>query len=154
MTPEQLRALTDDDLDALRIAVLTEQERRYKIENAPAQMEAVATDYAAAVADDDPVPFEPVPHFGHGPGTLVIFDGETHRNTSGAWLTASPADYPLGWSQETGLPDDVPPFKAGENVVPGDLREYEGTIYRVIQGHTTAAHWPPPATPALWAPQG
>lgn len=36
----------------------------------------------------------------------------------------------------------------------GDLREYSGVIYRVLQAHTTQAGWAPPVVPALWARQG
>jgi len=39
---------------------------------------------------------------------------------------------------------------AGEAVAAGDLRIYEGVTYRCIQGHTTAAHWTPPAVASLW----
>lgn len=35
MTPEELAALTDEDLDALRVAVLTEEERRRDLANLP-----------------------------------------------------------------------------------------------------------------------
>lgn len=46
--------------------------------------------------------------------------------------------------------DDVLPWIAGETVVAGDLRSYEGVTYSCIQGHTTQTGWHPPAVPALW----
>lgn len=39
----------------------------------------------------------------------------------------------------------------GQSVSIGDLREHNGTVYRCIQAHTTAAHWEPQNTPSLWA---
>ena len=39
---------------------------------------------------------------------------------------------------------------AGERVAVGDLRDYTGQDYRVIQGHVTQSGWEPPTVPALW----
>ena len=39
---------------------------------------------------------------------------------------------------------------AGERVAIGDLRNYTGQDYRVIQGHVTQSGWEPPNVPALW----
>jgi len=41
-------------------------------------------------------------------------------------------------------------WAAGQTVVPGDLRSYEGVTYECLQGHTTLAGWEPPNVPALW----
>ena len=46
--------------------------------------------------------------------------------------------------------DIVPEWSVGEAVDIGDRRSYEGTIYTVIQSHTTQADWTPDVTPALW----
>src|SRR5690625_1583336 len=118
----------------------------------PALTAALATLYEETLATV--VPFAPVPNFGHGPGVVVGWEGEEHRNVSGTWLHSSPADYPLGWAQLTGLPDDVEPWVPNEAVAVGDLREHGGVTYRVVQAHTTQAGWEPPNVPALWAPQG
>lgn len=45
MTPEQLRTLTDYDLDTLRRDVLTEQERRANLAAIPATVADLATKY-------------------------------------------------------------------------------------------------------------
>lgn len=42
------------------------------------------------------------------------------------------------------------PWKAGLGVSIGDRLEYGGKLYKCVQAHTTAAEWPPDATPALW----
>ena len=42
------------------------------------------------------------------------------------------------------------PWIADEAVAVGDIRSYDGKLYKVVQAHTTQADWPPDATPALW----
>ena len=37
-----------------------------------------------------------------------------------------------------------------ENVQVGMIREFEGTLYEVIQAHATQEDWTPPSVPALW----
>lgn len=86
---------------------------------------------------------------------FVWTDGNVwEANTGPLNSNATPATWPQGYSQITGLPPDVAPFVAGEAVKIGDLREYEGIVYRCIQAHTTQAGWAPPLAPALWTPQG
>lgn len=46
-----LSTLTDEQLDARRVAVLTEQERRAKLERLPDELAAMARDAAAAGCD-------------------------------------------------------------------------------------------------------
>ena len=48
-----LSTLTDDQLDARRIAVLTEQERRAKLAELPDQLAGMARDAAEAGCDRD-----------------------------------------------------------------------------------------------------
>ena len=48
-----LTALTDDGLDALRVAVLTEQERRARLATGPARLADDARALVAAGADPD-----------------------------------------------------------------------------------------------------
>ena len=151
-----LTTYTDTDLDALRVQVLTEQERRRLIAEAPAQQQAVADRYAAAVAGAAPTPWASLTDR-VGPGQRVIWtDGNTWRNASGAWLptTATPATWPQGWAQETGLPTTVTAWSAGQAVNVGDLRSASGVTYRCIQAHTTQIGWEPPNIPALWTLQG
>ena len=42
------------------------------------------------------------------------------------------------------------PWTVDEAVAVGDIRSYEGKLYKVVQAHTTQADWTPDATPALW----
>lgn len=48
-----LPTLTDEDLDTLRIGVLTEQERRQRMAAIPAQVAALATAYRDGGGDPD-----------------------------------------------------------------------------------------------------
>ena len=50
-----LTTLTDEQLDVHRVAVLTEQERRQRLEQLPGQLAAMARDAAAAGCDPDAV---------------------------------------------------------------------------------------------------
>lgn len=158
---------TDDDLDALRAAVLTEQERRYVLATAPDRAEQTARQYRDAVEAALPPLGEGEhrawvqPLGGHDAyprGAVVAHKGRVweSRNPANVWEPGGPG-VPAGlWKDVTANapePEPVPsapPFKAGEVVKPGDLRTYQGSVYAVIQGHTTADHWPPPAVPALW----
>lgn len=44
----------------------------------------------------------------------------------------------------------VKAWAEGEAVKVGDLRSYNGTVYKALQEHTTQDNWKPPYTPALW----
>jgi hypothetical protein len=46
--------------------------------------------------------------------------------------------------------DDGSPWRPFESVSVGDIREYQGVLYEVIQAHTTQVGWEPPVVPALW----
>ena len=57
------------------------------------------------------------------------------------------------------LPDDTytnvvplfPDWVSGEAVAVGEVRQFDGALYQVVQAHTTQADWTPPTVPALWA---
>jgi len=145
------------ELERLAEAVQEELDRRRRLNSIPEAAAQMNATYEQAQEPAAAVPFDPVPHFGHGPGTTVTWDDEEWKNISGAWLTVSPADYPLGWAQQTGLPEDVPQWEPDLDVGgEGDsgLYEYEGVTYRVIQAHRTQIGWEPPKVPALWVEQG
>lgn len=146
-----LTTLTDSELDALRVAVLTEQGRRRMLAEAPAQTKALNDSYAAAVASAAPVDWAVVPD-AIGPGVAVTWNGNRWRNKSGTWLpkTASPGTYPMGWTQETGLPTASAWSGASVAYKMGDLVTYSGVVYRCLQAHTSQAGWIPSAVPALW----
>lgn len=43
-----------------------------------------------------------------------------------------------------------PLWRPGLRCEAGQTLRHEGRLYRVIQGHTTQADWPPPRVPALF----
>ena len=43
-----------------------------------------------------------------------------------------------------------PLWSVGKAYATGDRVQYEGTLYKCVQGHTSQADWTPPVTPALW----
>ena len=43
-----------------------------------------------------------------------------------------------------------PPWSVGKSYATGDRVQYEGTLYKCVQAHTSQADWTPHATPALW----
>lgn len=42
------------------------------------------------------------------------------------------------------------PWAAGSAYAVGDRVQYNGTLYKCIQAHTSQSDWMPSATPALW----
>lgn len=152
-----LTALTDEDLDALRVDVLNEQDRRRIIAEASARIDQIVQQYESIMGDAPATPWTDLTDR-VGPGQCIVWaDGNTYRNTSRAWLptTATPETYPQGYSRITGLPPDVPPWEPGGTYKADDLREHGGVVYRCIQPHTNydPGHTPN-LTPALWTPQG
>ena len=55
-------------------------------------------------------------------------------------------------SDETALTgvELFPLWSVGKAYATGDRLQYEGTLYKCVQGHTSQADWTPPVTPALW----
>ena len=115
---------TDDDLDQLRIAVLTEQERRYLLDTAEQRVVDVSSAYirardgaqpdpAAATADDYPLYVTPAGgHAAYTSGYIIRDDqGQLHRaNRSG--VVHSPIEAPEDWTRVwliDGALSDTPP---------------------------------------------
>jgi hypothetical protein len=77
-------------------------------------------------------------------GEAVIVRQSHHRTIY------APAETPalfLVYRENAG---DALDWVAGESVVVGTQRSYNGTLYTCIQAHVTQSDWTPPATPALW----
>ena len=55
-------------------------------------------------------------------------------------------------SDETALTgvELFPPWSVGKSYATGDRVQYEGTLYKCVQAHTSQADWTPPVTPSLW----
>ena len=164
-----LTALTDDDLDALRVSVLTEQGRRRMLAEAPAHAEALAIAYATAVGRKPGDPYQPVTgaHDAHPKGSIVSLSGDYYRATAWAshapgttgapwervwangdgWATTPPAAGPLVWA--VGISAVGPADPGGK---PQTVVSHEGRLWRCKVTHVTHAGWvPSAATHAVWA---
>ena len=94
-----LAALNDADLDALRLAVLLEQERRNLLVQAPAAAVELATRYAAAIGRKEGDPYQPVTgaHDSYPPGFIVSDGGNHYRAT--AWASHAPGTTGAPWER-------------------------------------------------------
>ena len=66
---------------------------------------------------------------------------------------AGPAAYPIGWKRAGASvidPATVPQWVVGVAYKVDDKVTYQGTVYRVVQAHTSQAAWTPTAAPSLW----
>lgn len=158
---------TDDDLDRLRAAVLTEQERRYTLAAAPAQAEQAAVRYHAAVeaalpplAEGEHRPWaQPTgAHDAYPRGAVVAHGGRVweSRHPANVWAPGSTGAAAL-WKDVTATataPAPAPTGPAwdgnGKAYKVGDIVTYKGVAYRVIQAHTSQSGWTPDAVPALY----
>ena len=162
-TPE-LEALINDAYVIL--------ERRRILESAPAQAEALAATYAAAIGRKDGDQYQPVTgaHDAYPPGSVVSEDGEYYRSTAWAshepgttgapwervwadgdgWTTTPPAAGPLVWA--VGISAVGPADPGGK---PQTVVSHEGRLWRCKVTHVTHAGWvPSAATHAVWTDIG
>lgn len=107
------------------------------------------------------------------PGAQVSDEGRVWRNDLNKLNVWKPGTMNAGWTDITdmllaehnppepeegdGQDADTAPGEAGVqewapglNVKPGERYTFQGDTYEVIQGHTSASHWPPNAVPALY----
>ena len=97
---DHLNTLTDAEARDLLAAVYAEVQRRDAIAQAPAQAEALAATYAAAVGRKDGDPYQPVTgaHDAYPPGSVVEGNaGEYHRAT--AWASHAPGTTGAPWER-------------------------------------------------------
>ena len=160
-----LTILTGEDLDALRVAVLTEQERRRTLADAPAQAAALADRYAAAIGRRDGNPYQPVTgaHNAYPKGSIVSQSGDYHRAT--AWAFHAPgtpgAPWERVWPDGPGWTTTPPsaagpiPWAVGQTVTVGDKRTHGGRVWTAKLAHITHEGWAPStATHAVWTDSG
>lgn len=153
---------TDEELDAARVAILTEQERRRTVAYAPEMIAEITARYQADADLLDGTEYVQ-PTGAHNviqPGSTRVFEGELWENTSGVPLTHSPAEYPQGWTNRGAAepvvpdPEDYPEWAVDVDYEIDDVLTYDGAVYRVIQAHTSAAHWLPPVAASLYSKVG
>ena len=195
-----LSTLTDEQLDELRIEVLTAHERRKRLESTPAQSDALARAFKEAGGDVRHLPvvaqaqaevrdvlwrthpeFKPEfdtsvedeatglyppyrqpagAHDCYPLGARVSADGKNYASLHPANVWHPTTQHPGLWrevptAEFEPLPDEpaAPAWEVGKAYVIGDLAVYNGVTYKVIQAHTSAAHWPPDAVASLYTAQ-
>jgi len=85
-------------------------------------------------------------------GEVYVHDGtavmvrQSHNRT-----IYDPADTPALFVVYREDAADVLDWVAGESVLVGTRRTYDGTVYECIQAHVTQSDWTPPAVPSLWS---
>lgn len=99
-----LTTLTDAEARDLLAAVYAEVQRRDTLTQAPAQAEALAATYAAAIGRKDGDPYQPVTgaHDAYPPGSIVSEDGEYYRAT--AWASHAPGTTGAPWQARPSSP--------------------------------------------------
>lgn len=146
-------SLTDDELLAHWQAAGVERERRQRLATLPDTITELIDTYQRALGRSTGADWSQPQgaHDAYPEGAIVTHDGQTWRSTIPAnvwppgvhgWVVdedAEPAPQP-----------DAPAWEPGIAYQAGDLVDYQGTVYRVLQPHTSAAHWAPPDVPALY----
>lgn len=162
-----LAALTDADLDALRLAVLLEQERRNIIATAEARAADLVAQYAQAIGRRPGDPYQPVSgaHDAYTPGSIVSDDDAYYRATG--WASNPPGQGPWervwpdgdGWTTTPPADDEPLPWAVGISAVgpadpdgkPQTVLSHEGRLWRCKVTHVTHSSWAPSAaTYAVW----
>lgn len=168
-----LTTVTTSDLLGLSRRIEQEYSRRRVLEEAPKQADEIATKYLEAsgrlaVEDNDGNPPAHVPdyvqplgaHDAYPLGIYVKQDGKIYRSKrmGNVW---QPKLHPALWEEVAA--EDVPPqpatpvagpWEVGKAYKVGDLVAYKGKTYRIVQAHTSAAHWTPDAVASLYSVVG
>lgn len=152
-----LAALTDADLDALRLAVLLEQERRNLIAQAPAAASELATRYAAAIGRKDGDPYQPVTgaHDAYRPGSVVSDGDDYYRAT--AWASHPPGQGPWervwadgdGWAS-TPPADQVEAWDPKASYRRPSVVIHKGKTWDLVHTNSDPG-WEPGVVPGVWA---
>lgn len=145
----------DEALDELRVAVLTEQERRATVASAPAQADSLSRRYLDAVGRTDGTEWvQPTgAHDAYPQGAVVQHGGKE-------WVSLTPANVwepgVSGWREQTGddpetgepgVPEWVQPTGGHDAYNTGDRVTFEGAVYTsTIDGNV----WSPTDHPAGW----
>lgn len=161
---------TDDDLDALRAAVLTEQERRYTRDNAASQAEHLAELYSWATGAQDGDEWKP-PTGAHD----AVPSSRVRKHKGRYWKNDHPGPNPwepgtlnAPWTEV--WPDDkggftdkrptitdgggepiVQPWQDATQYKVGDKVSHDGAVWVALIAHTSHAGWAPSEyTHAVW----
>lgn len=149
-------AWPDDALDALRIAVLTEQERRQTLATYPdrvaaANASARRADPGSLTVHVDGDPYQPVTGYqdAYPVGAIVTFGGRRWQATQdGAWM--EPSQGRSGWEllPEDGVIDAWVQPMAGAEYPPDAIVTHNGHTWQNTYGGPNG--WEPGTTGAQW----
>ena len=100
LTPDELRALTDTDLQHLLGEVYAEVQRRATLAAAPAEAEALAARYAEAIGREDGDEWQAPSgaHDAYMTGDRVTYQGAIYESLMGGNVW-SPDAHPAGWKK-------------------------------------------------------
>lgn len=163
-----LTALTDDDLNDLHIAVLTEREARQALASAEQAVQQVTTRYhqardRATPEGQHPAWVQPTgAHDTYPSGYTVTHGGKTWTNTHphNSW---EPGTTNSQWTQQVEEPEPDPEtgepgfvaWGPGQDVKVGDVRTHDGHKWTAVVAHTTHEGWiPGPNTWSVWTDNG
>lgn len=152
-----LTGMDPEELDALRVAVLTEQERQQTLAEGPSRVEEAVRDYQEAAGRVDGQEWEqPVgAHDAYHQGAVVVFQGAEWESLipANVWRPGVSGWRSLVTEYEEGepvIPDFVQPTGGHDAYQTGDLVEFEGAIYAsTINGNV----WTPTGYPQGWEKQ-
>ena len=164
-----LPQLTDREFLELRGGLIPDEARRR--ETAPAVAETMQTVFKEHPELDPAAPDkrtgkrrewrQPLgAHDAYKPGAVIKHNGKLWVNVLDVMNVWQPGVH--GWAETTedeqadnpvaNEPEpEAVPFKPGMELKAGDVVTYNGHEYKVIQPHTSAAHWPPDAAHSLFS---
>ena len=147
-----LTTYTDSDIDELRVQILTEQERRRLVADAPAQAVALADRYAAAIGRQDGDPWQQPAgaHDAFRLDAIVTHGDKTWRSKHHAnvWPPSSSSRW---WEEVTDIPGPQP--WALDTYYSVDTRvTFGGQTWRCRHEHLAQVGWEPgaPGMHAVW----
>ena len=158
---DHLTTLTDAEARDLLAAVYAEVQRRDAIAKAPAQAEALATRYAAAIGRKDGDPYQPVTgaHDAYPPGSIVEGNaGEYHRSTALASHAPGTTGAPWervwpdgdGWTTEAPAGTPIPEWDAAVAYRPPAVVTHKGQTWDLVHTNSDPG-WEPGVVPGVWA---
>ena len=150
---DDLTALTDDEARDLLGRVYAEVQRRDAIANAPAQAEALAATYAAAIGrkDGDPWTQPSGAHDAYAKGITVTHGGKTWRSKHYANVWPPSPSSPW-WEEVTDNPGPQP-WALGTYYVIDTRVTFGGQTWRCLHEHLAQVGWEPgaPGMYAVWS---
>lgn len=165
VTEEKDRRAAQPAVEKAQADIVTELQDAGKLEKPEAVTEEQAKEDVAKVPEwqDPGTDHSKMYHY----GDVVRFEGKLVRSTHQGLNHWTPGTLSFDgriWevidtpetepeTSETGKTSEqptAPEWKPNIAVKPGERYTFQGDIYEVIQAHTSAAHWPPNAVPALY----